>query len=698
MAHFILYVFHIFLSYVQAQDIDTHFPPLSCKITQVIYMQPVLLDCNGTSDSGNQWTFHDHLLYLNRFVVKKTFKERAVLYQNYSLYFKSVFLEHDGYYECTRNFTVQEKYCLQVQAFPLLTVEINGRNYTTDALVALKKKAVAYCYAVGARPPANLTWVIDNEVAPSSEVSYSTSENKKQQTYNSMAVLDIPNNKPRMNISCHASVGETHDNRNKSVITIMIKTQKYLGRNSFKIPALVIVLLVGVISLTVLLGRLMKSKNGCLKIGKKSNGGNCMKTPSPSLDRVMATTTEPTNLTSNQDIVCYASSNSLYAISSVQPSDAKKDLGKHCLDFENLSLSGYSTTIDLDYLMVPECIEDLSHEYHDCKKLRLSKGNPACHEYFKVPECTGGPYVDMTEAGSKKRIIPADYLCFVMNIKMGYTFKRWMGTVNIPNEKQKCVIISTVTDRVLDRKDFNWSEFVKRKIELPFSQRLVRTEGICIDKDHLYLLSEYLNCTTLNDCLKSSPKVPLPTKNVLTYIIHMLQGIEFLQAYGFLHPGLSAKKIILSSGEVCKLYDFCLSEDATKRVIVKKSQASCTLNDLAPEALLRHEYTSGSDVWSAAIVIWFLVSSGKQKFSLESSAFDGNESIVPQSTTWPGEYSELRNKLVFQCWTPNIASRPTVQQLRNSFEKNAIDMEALPPNERSHGVDISRTADSNYYI
>lgn len=40
----------------------------------------------------------------------------------------------------------------------------------------------------------------------------------------------------------------------------------------------------------------------------------------------------------------------------------------------------------------------------------------------------------------------------------------------------------------------------------------------------------------------------------------------------FLHPGLSTKKILLTKTGVCKLYDFCLAEDATGIILSKKSK------------------------------------------------------------------------------------------------------------------------------
>ncbi|KAJ8034430.1 hypothetical protein HOLleu_21264 [Holothuria leucospilota] len=193
----------------------------------------------------------------------------------------------------------------EIQTNPLLIVGINGRNYTSDSLVALRENAAVYCYAVGARPPANLTWIID-EVAHSSKVFYSTSENKKKQhTYDSIAVLNIPNDKPKINASCHTSIFEIHGNHKNTMITIILEIQE----------------------------------KGCPKLGR----------------------------------------------------------------------------------------------------LSVSRGCSAGHEYFKVPEYA---------------------------------------------------------------------------------------------EDNLYLLSEYLNCTTLNDSLTAASRVHLATKNVLTYIIHILQGIEFLQAYG----------------------------------------------------------------------------------------------------------------------------------------------------------------------
>lgn len=60
-------------------------------------------------------------------------------------------------------------------------------------------------------------------------------------------------------------------------------------------------------------------------------------------------------------------------------------------------------------------------------------------------------------------------------------------------------------------------------------------------------------------------------------------------------------------------------------------QVIATLNHFAPEALLRNEYNQGSDVWSIAVLMWEMMSVGKniniipmllELFSLHSLFYD----------------------------------------------------------------------------
>ncbi|KAJ8038139.1 Fibroblast growth factor receptor 3 [Holothuria leucospilota] len=141
--------------------------------------------------------------------------------------------------------------------------------------------------------------------------------------------------------------------------------------------------------------------------------------------------------------------------------------------------------------------------------------------------------------------------------------------------------------------------------------------GICLRNERFHLVQEYLNFKTLyvrlQQCMGSSSSsttlMMMKTSEVMEHLLGILEGLELLHSYGFLHPGLSTKKVLLTNKGICKLYDFCLDKDAGSITDLKKSQMqTCGMNQFAPEALHQDEYTKASDVWSTAVVIWEIIS------------------------------------------------------------------------------------------
>ena len=48
-------------------------------------------------------------------------------------------------------------------------------------------------------------------------------------------------------------------------------------------------------------------------------------------------------------------------------------------------------------------------------------------------------------AGKDPRMVTEKDISIIMNIKMGKIYKRWMGSVNLANETNKCVVVTTLT-------------------------------------------------------------------------------------------------------------------------------------------------------------------------------------------------------------------------------------------------------------
>ncbi|KAJ8038146.1 hypothetical protein HOLleu_19140 [Holothuria leucospilota] len=55
----------------------------------------------------------------------------------------------------------------------------------------------------------------------------------------------------------------------------------------------------------------------------------------------------------------------------------------------------------------------------------------------------------------------------------------------------------------------------------------------------------------------------------------------------------------------------------------------CNINEFAPEALYRNEYTKASDVWSMAVVIWEMLSGEKENNSFKLFAVKSPRKVAP---------------------------------------------------------------------
>ncbi|PIK39360.1 putative ephrin type-A receptor 1 [Apostichopus japonicus] len=284
-------------------------------------------------------------------------------------------------------------------------------------------------------------------------------------------------------------------------------------------------------------------------------------------------------------------------------------------------------------------------------------------------------YAATKDSPCRERMFNEKDICLVLKMKKGRIYDRWMGTITVSRDVSKCGVLTALGDGVVKNKDVHWDDFVKRTLDLPKTDHLVKIEGIGIEKSFLYLITEHLVCDPLDSIITCDSSTQgeitsiMSVTEVMKMLAGILEGMEILQSYGFLHPGLSTKKILYTKQGQCKLYDFCLAEDAPKIIAFKKTQneVSKTLNLFPPEALFRSEYTTESDVWATAIVIWEVIANGKPPFSVDKEIKPGDNVIAP-NLLWPERFLQLRNLVLFECWSENCALRPSIHALKASFK------------------------------
>ncbi|XP_071836801.1 uncharacterized protein [Apostichopus japonicus] len=200
---------------------------------------------------------------------------------------------------------------------------------------------------------------------------------------------------------------------------------------------------------------------------------------------------------------------------------------------------------------------------------------------------------------------------FKRTSRRGKRRERWIGQFKKGTKDEKIVhtftcgaAASLVDNRV-------WWSYCSRILTLPAHSNIIRTIDVCKIQGVTYCIQEKLTFGSLRKRLEASRQNPLVSTELASYALNVISGVNFLHSNGWLHPGLSAGKILLTnSGKSCKLYDFCLATDA-KAVMSSIVKGKNILPvSFATEAIFRKQYNEESDTWAVGVLLWELFSSG----------------------------------------------------------------------------------------
>ncbi|XP_071842688.1 uncharacterized protein [Apostichopus japonicus] len=249
----------------------------------------------------------------------------------------------------------------------------------------------------------------------------------------------------------------------------------------------------------------------------------------------------------------------------------------------NINSSNQMNVLDKDFLDTEQSIKR--------KKILTAEGRkelpkiPVDEENSQNSLNSGGSepnYYSTVDVISEKdpRMLNENDISIIMNIKIGKIYKRWMGSIYLANETNKCVVVTTLTETLFRKKEIHWEAYIRKCLELPASNHLAKIEAISIQSNKLFLISEHLVCESMHKVLSRDTKdekdlyccSSLTVPDVIKHISGILEGMDILNTFGFLHPGLTTKKVLLTKGGQVKLFDFCLARDAPRIAALKKEQ------------------------------------------------------------------------------------------------------------------------------
>lgn len=190
---------------------------------------------------------------------------------------------------------------------------------------------------------------------------------------------------------------------------------------------------------------------------------------------------------------------------------------------------------------------------------------------------------------------------------------------------------------------------------------VVKYEGLVRGPEVVSIILEYVENGSLLHTLKAFGN--FPEKLVSSYVVKILEGLNYLHEQNVAHCDLKAANILTTKNGNVKLSDFGVSLNLKAvKEMGRKNDAIGTPNWMAPEVIELKGVTVKADIWSLACTIIELLTGKPPYYDMlaMSAMFRIVEDDCPPI---PDKCSPHLNDLLVQCFNKDATKRPTAEML-----------------------------------
>ncbi|XP_007977538.3 ephrin type-A receptor 10 [Chlorocebus sabaeus] len=250
------------------------------------------------------------------------------------------------------------------------------------------------------------------------------------------------------------------------------------------------------------------------------------------------------------------------------------------------------------------------------------------------------------------------------------------GCLQLPGRQELPVAVHTLRDSASDSQRLGFLAEALTLGQFDHSH-IVRLEGVVTRGSTLMIVTEYMSHGALDGFLRRH-EGQLVAGQLMGLLPGLASAMKYLSEMGYVHRGLAARRVLVSSDLVCKISGFGRGpRDRAEAVYTTMSGRSPALW-AAPETLQFGHFSSASDVWSFGIVMWEVMAFGERPYwdmsgqDVIKAVEDGFRLPPPRNCPTP------LHRLMLDCWQKDPGERPRFSQIHNILSKMVQDPE--PPN------------------
>ncbi|XP_023122118.2 tyrosine-protein kinase Tec isoform X2 [Amphiprion ocellaris] len=239
---------------------------------------------------------------------------------------------------------------------------------------------------------------------------------------------------------------------------------------------------------------------------------------------------------------------------------------------------------------------------------------------------------------------------------------------------QHKVAIKAIREGAMYEEDFIEEARVMMRLSHP---KLVQLYGVCSQQKPIYIVTEFMEHGCLLNLLRQR-RGSFSLGSLLSMCLDVNEGMEHLEANGFIHRDLAARNCLVNDALVVKVSDFGMARYVLDNQYTSSSGAKFPVKWSPPEVFNFCKYSSKSDVWSFGVLMWEVFTQGRMPFEqnpnheVVSMVTQGHRLYRPKMAT-PTIYDIMQ-----LCWHERPEERPTFCQLCLMIS-NALESDVPPP-------------------
>ena len=199
---------------------------------------------------------------------------------------------------------------------------------------------------------------------------------------------------------------------------------------------------------------------------------------------------------------------------------------------------------------------------------------------------------------------------------------------------------------------------------------ILKCIGVCSKKESVWVAMELMSNGNLKNFIRREGNA-LTIEQLVSWSIHCASGMAYLEEHDIVHGNLTARQILVGEDLSCKITGICGGgvehEDPYEGAVT----FFLPIKWSAPETTLYREFSKESDVWSFGILLYEIMSYGRDPYSGMTNAAALEEIQKGSRMECPPNCPREVGNIMLDCWKEAPDMRPrfvtVTMRLKNQY-------------------------------